>query len=747
MKKITFKSLLVTAALCLSMGAWAEDKTYSKIYSNTFTDASDITVWVSGNTGRYTVNHITRTEDPLDMAVAVLPVENGNNGTTVDCSVLNGLNDYLNAEDYKVEFEMNFCAVNKNTSSFIFYDKDGNELVGIYQNAASATDATIKTPDTELGSFTMYKSATQPTTYYKFVITGNSEDGTLMTITSPEGSTNTYKLSSDLLYIGKMRLNTSRYYSKMVFDNLIVSKAVEAGYVAAPVIEITKVNGDKRNVGITCVTDNAVIYYSIDGGTTWSKYTSEFEVAVTTTIQAKATTKNDEFEKLQETDFSELSTKEVVSGETITLNSVSITRTGENTYSLSCDQTGLVCSPAATICYALNGVEKGTYVSEIANTSTSVTINGYGTISAWAKADGYTNSETTTFNAVKSYQSSAIWTVSLTEYGNNNASAGVQYSSEKTEVVDEVSYSAPVNGESVVLNENFYMMNDGGWLLRDGGKALKAQTGAGGFMFKEVTKGQLVIVNYSKEGNKGGFSVTSGNAVEYTNFGGIVTYEVTADCDLVLRVATGTTTYTVGVYENVENVSISSAGYSTFSSTNAVDFSAAEGLTAYTATVSENKVVLTAIENGIVPANTGVILKGAAGDYTGAVTTTETVIENNALVAATEEIASLATETTVDEVTYKNYILNVVNETPGFYQAAGKKVAAGKAYLQVPVEQASAAKTLTIVWNDGETTGIKDNYEFGIMNSDAATYDLSGRKVANPAKGLYIKNGKKFVVK
>ena len=211
-----------------------------------------------------------------------------------------------------------------------------------------------------------------------------------------------------------------------------------------------------------------------------------------------------------------------------------------------------------------------------------------------------------------------------------------------------------------------------------------------------------------------------------------------ADYDYVLITKTG---------EATVSTTISAAGYSTFSSTNAVDFSAAEGLTAYTATVSENKVVLTAIENGIVPANTGVILKGAAGDYTGAVTTTETVIENNALVAATEEIASLATETTVDEVTYKNYILNVVNETPGFYQAAGKKVAAGKAYLQVPVEQASAAKTLTIVWNDGETTGIKDNYEFGIMNSDAATYDLSGRKVANPAKGLYIKNGKKFIVK
>ena len=156
---------------------------------------------------------------------------------------------------------------------------------------------------------------------------------------------------------------------------------------------------------------------------------------------------------------------------------------------------------------------------------------------------------------------------------------------------------------------------------------------------------------------------------------------------------------------------------------------------------------MTPIENGIVPANTGVILKGAAGNYTGVITTTEAVIENNDLVAATKEIASLATETTVDEVKYKNYILNVVDETPGFYQAAGKKVAAGKAYLQVLAATVAEAKTLTIVWSDGETTGIEENYEFGTMNSDAATFDLSGRKVANPTKGLYIKNGKKFIVK
>lgn len=48
---------------------------------------------------------------------------------------------------------------------------------------------------------------------------------------------------------------------------------------------------------------------------------------------------------------------------------------------------------------------------------------------------------------------------------------------------------------------------------------------------------------------------------------------------------------------------------------------------------------------------------------------------------------------------------------------------------------------------DNETTGIEENYEVGNMNSDNSVYDLQGRKVKNPAKGLYIVNGKKFVVK
>ena len=198
----------------------------------------------------------------------------------------------------------------------------------------------------------------------------------------------------------------------------------------------------------------------------------------------------------------------------------------------------------------------------------------------------------------------------------------------------------------------------------------------------------------------------------------------------------------IGDATTTQNVTVGSNGIATFTPSVALDFTNATSIKAYTATVSETTVTLT--ETKTVAAGEGVIIQSVNGGEATeeiAVANPATATEGNALVGTLVDIAALATT----DGTYNNYILNFVDGKAGFYQANEKKVAAGKAYLQVPV--ANGAKALTIVWNDGETTGIEENYEFGTVNSDSATFDLSGRKIANPAKGLYIKNGKKFVVK
>ena len=70
-----------------------------------------------------------------------------------------------------------------------------------------------------------------------------------------------------------------------------------------------------------------------------------------------------------------------------------------------------------------------------------------------------------------------------------------------------------------------------------------------------------------------------------------------------------------------------------------------------------------------------------------------------------------------------------------------------RAYFQLKGDAVNAA-SFNIDFGDGETTGIKaiDNGQLTIDND--RYYDLQGRKVQNAAqKGVYIQNGKKFVVK
>jgi hypothetical protein len=83
----------------------------------------------------------------------------------------------------------------------------------------------------------------------------------------------------------------------------------------------------------------------------------------------------------------------------------------------------------------------------------------------------------------------------------------------------------------------------------------------------------------------------------------------------------------------------------------------------------------------------------------------------------------------------------------GLYEGEFRRVTgtipAGKNYLRVWEAQ---APKLTIVFdNEGNTTGINAS----LVNSEEVKgdlYDLQGRKVIYPKKGLYIKNGRKVVV-
>lgn len=93
-----------------------------------------------------------------------------------------------------------------------------------------------------------------------------------------------------------------------------------------------------------------------------------------------------------------------------------------------------------------------------------------------------------------------------------------------------------------------------------------------------------------------------------------------------------------------------------------------------------------------------------------------------------------------------SYVLQNGDKGRGFYKVAAEntiKITSFRAYLTA---QTGGARSLSIVFEDEGTTGVN---EVRGQKEDVKDiyYDLSGRRIAQPTKGLYIVNGKKVIIK
>ena len=228
--------------------------------------------------------------------------------------------------------------------------------------------------------------------------------------------------------------------------------------------------------------------------------------------------------------------------------------------------------------------------------------------------------------------------------------------------------------------------------------------------------------------------------------------------------ANGTPTYNTGtggwtihyVYEVTEVASfkanISSAGYATFYTPAKVAIP--ENVKAYYITAegfNGEKVTLTQIE-GIIPANTAVILEGEEGEYTFNISETGAAAVNGNLLKG-----SITNTNIIGDA----YVLGVVDNETGLYKAKMSTIAlsqasgsvkvflnnANKAYLPASAVPAAAQGTASFSFRFGDgTTGID---EVKTENGEVkAIYDLTGRRIeAITAPGIYIVGGKKVMVK
>ena len=183
-------------------------------------------------------------------------------------------------------------------------------------------------------------------------------------------------------------------------------------------------------------------------------------------------------------------------------------------------------------------------------------------------------------------------------------------------------------------------------------------------------------------------------------------------------------------------VTITTAQYATFYAPVAVEVP--EGVTAHTVTLNGEWATLSeALE--VIPSNTGVVLFSETADtYNFAITDDVEAISGNAL------LGSAATTYFTTAGTY--YALSLVDGVVGFYKDEFKNNRfqnnSHKAYLYLPETSAASAFKFRF---EGSTTAIESVIN---NNANAPIYDLSGRRVNNAVKGgIYIQNGKKFIVK
>ena len=192
-------------------------------------------------------------------------------------------------------------------------------------------------------------------------------------------------------------------------------------------------------------------------------------------------------------------------------------------------------------------------------------------------------------------------------------------------------------------------------------------------------------------------------------------------------------------------------------------------LNVYNATVSGGKMTLTERSDYQVAKEEGVLLK-TDGEYVNAKANetndlTKASPDENHLVATPAVAQTVTAETgcKLYRLTYKNA---TNKERLGFYLSVDKannssdgtslKATPGKAYLKVSENEAkdpsSASLARSFVFGGGnETTGIEGITIMGTGVQRHGTiegiFDLQGRKIVNPTKGIYIKNNKKVVIK
>ena len=187
-------------------------------------------------------------------------------------------------------------------------------------------------------------------------------------------------------------------------------------------------------------------------------------------------------------------------------------------------------------------------------------------------------------------------------------------------------------------------------------------------------------------------------------------------------------------------VTVSSVGVATLYTPVALEIPA--DVNVYTAVKDEDEngayLKLQLIETGYIPANTGVILEANNAD-TYYFNVTDEPVDG---FSSEKNVLTGKCETSYMRTDVKVYTLQKpTGKDLGFYLFKGTKPITGfRSWLELPKD----SQVQSFRFKFGTTTDIES---LVTLQNAKAIYDLSGRRVENMDKGIYIVNGKKIVVK
>lgn len=262
---------------------------------------------------------------------------------------------------------------------------------------------------------------------------------------------------------------------------------------------------------------------------------------------------------------------------------------------------------------------------------------------------------------------------------------------------------------------------------------------------------------------------------DYTSWNRVIRPVSYGNYHMSLQYSSGNTTYTNNehVWQVIDNAtysfayypgtssfdcnaeatgSISAAGWATYSTggyegSNGYTISGDDVQAYYVSASADGKATLTAIASeSVIPNKAGIMLNGS-GTFTVRTVKGDAIdLSTNMLKGSGSYTFDITGEYYGDS--YTGYVLGGSGETLGFYRVdntneSARTVKPHKAFLYV--SNGTEAHSFDFISLDSETTGIETVKATQKMNGEF--FNLAGQRVAQPAKGLYIVNGKKVIMK